>query len=102
MLLSAVCAIWLRVNLPIAITACWVTNPFTAIWVYMMEYRLGKSVIGNLPGIFAISELENLGAVRRLFSHATYVWTGGVIIGSIAALIAYITIQVTWRLLSRS
>lgn len=102
MLLSAVCAIWLRVNLPIAIAACWVTNPFTAVWIYFMEYRLGRAVLGNLPGVFAISDLENIGAIRRLFSHATYVWTGGLIVGAVAALIGYIVMQLAWQLLSRS
>lgn len=102
MLLSAICAIWLRVNLPIAIAACWVTNPFTAVWIYFMEYRLGRAVLGNLPGVFAISDLENIGAIRRLFSHATYVWTGGLIVGAVAALIGYIVMQLAWQLLSRS
>jgi len=102
MLLSAVCAIWLRANLPIAIAACWVTNPFTAAWIYFMEYRLGRAIMGNLPGIFAISDLENIGAIRRLFSHATYVWTGGLIVGAVAALIGYIVIQFAWQILSRS
>jgi len=102
MLLSAVCAIWMRVNLPIAITACWITNPFTAVWIYVMEYRLGQAIMGSSPGIFAVSDLENFSAVRRLFSQATYVWTGGMILGAIAALIAYIIIQTVWRLLSRS
>lgn len=102
MLLSAICAIWLRVNLPIAIAACWVTNPFTVIWIYFMEYRLGRAILGNLPGIFAISDLENIGAIRRLFSHATYVWTGGIIVGAAAALIAYIIVRVIWRLLAPS
>ncbi len=100
MLLSALGAIWIRVNLPIAVAACWITNPFTAVWVYFMEYRLGKAVLGKLPDILVISELENIGAVRRLFSQATCVWVGGVIIGAAAALIAYVAIQITWRLLS--
>ena len=101
MVLSAVCALWLRVNLPIAIGACWVTNPFTAVWVYMMEYRLGQAIMGKLPGIFAISDLESIGAVRRLFSQATCVWTGGVIIGTLFALSGYIAIQMAWRLVPR-
>ncbi|MGM0454114.1 MAG: DUF2062 domain-containing protein [Thermodesulfobacteriota bacterium] len=97
MLLSAICAIWLRVNLPIAIVACWVTNPFTAVWIYFLEYRLGKAVMGKLPAVFAISDLENTGMIRRLFSQATYVWTGGMLMGSAAALIAYIFVRIVWR-----
>lgn len=102
MLLSAVCAIWLRVNLPIAVTACWVTNPFTVVWIYFMEHRLGQAVMGKMPGIFVVSDLENIGAIRKLFSHATYLWTGGIIFGAITAMIAYFAIRITWNLLSRS
>jgi len=98
MLLAALLAIWLRINLPIAVIACWVTNPFTAVWIYLMEYRLGKAVLGNLPGLYAISELEDIGAIRKLFSQATFVWTGGMILGATAALIGYVLIQVLWRL----
>jgi len=101
MFLSAVFAIWLRVNLPVAIAACWITNPFTVVWIYFIEYRLGRAVLGNLPGIFAISGPENIGAVRRLFSQAAYIWAGSMIIGAVAALIAYIVIQLAWPLLSR-
>lgn len=101
MLFSAIGAIWLRVNLPIAIAACWVTNPFTAVWIYFMEYRLGQAVLGKLPGIYAIIEIDNIGAIRRLFSQATYIWTGGVILGAIAALVAYAAVQIAWRLFTR-
>ncbi len=100
MLLSALGAIWFRVNFPIAIAACWVTNPFTAVWIYLMEYRLGKAVMEKLPDIFfVVSEFENIGAFRRIFSHATYVWIGGTIFGLLAALLAYAGIQILWRLL---
>ncbi len=98
MLFSAIGAIWLRVNLPVAIAACWITNPFTAVWIYFMEYRLGRAILGNLPGIFTISELENIGTVRRLFSQATYVWTGGVIFGALAAIVAYVVVRSLWDL----
>jgi len=101
MLLSAMGAIWLRVNLPIAIAACWATNPFTAVWIYFMEYRIGQALLGKLPGIFAISEFENIGAIRRLSSQATYLWTGGVILGALAAMVAYVAIQIAWCLFSR-
>ncbi len=101
MLLAALFSIWLRVNLPIAVVACWVTNPFTAVWIYFMEYRLGQAVAGRLPALFAVSDLENIGAIRRLFSQATYVWTGGMIVGAVAALVGYITIRILWHLFSK-
>ncbi|MDY6822870.1 MAG: DUF2062 domain-containing protein [Thermodesulfobacteriota bacterium] len=98
MLLSAICAIWMRVNLPIALAGCWVTNPLTAVWIYLMEYWLGRMIMEKLPWLFTLSDLENIGTFRKLFSQATYIWTGGLLIGSIAALVVYATVRILWYL----
>lgn len=38
---AALMALWMRVNLPIAIAAVWVTNPLTMGPIFYAEYRLG-------------------------------------------------------------
>lgn len=38
---AALMALWMRVNLPIAITTVWVTNPLTMGPIFYAEYRLG-------------------------------------------------------------
>jgi len=47
--IAAVCAYFLKVNLPSALLACWITNPVTAGIIYPLEYQLGHwvhSIIG--------------------------------------------------------
>ncbi len=97
MLISAICAIWLRVNLPIALAACWITNPFTMIYVYVVEFRIGRFVFSHLPGFLAAGHIKPVGPVRQVFTNAVYVWTGGMILGCIAAVAGYILVRVFWR-----
>lgn len=63
-----------------------------------MEYRLGRMIIEKLPWLFTLSDLENIGTFRKLFSQATYIWTGGLLIGSVAALVVYGTVRILWYL----
>ena len=98
MLLSALGAIWFRVNLPIALLASWVTNPITAVWVYLYAHRLGKAALGNVLGIFVLSDLEDVAAVWRIFSHGVSLWTGGVLLGAAAAFVGYAVSKAFWIL----
>ncbi|MGB1260974.1 MAG: DUF2062 domain-containing protein, partial [Akkermansiaceae bacterium] len=41
MLLAALASMRARVNIPIAMAACWVSNPFTQIWIWLSQERLG-------------------------------------------------------------
>lgn len=97
MLISSVCAIWLQVNLPVALAACWITNPFTMIYVYVMEFRIGRFFFSLFPGFGAVGSLKPAGAVRHVFINAVYIWTGGMILGCIAALAGYILVRAFWR-----
>lgn len=44
--LAIVGAILLRVNVPVAVLATWVTNPFTFVPIYYFEYKLGALMLG--------------------------------------------------------
>ena len=44
---AAICALLLRVNLPVALATTLYTNPFTIIPLYLLAYELGSAV---LPG----------------------------------------------------
>ena len=44
---AALVALWLRVNLPVALATTLYTNPFTIVPLYMLAYQLGALV---LPG----------------------------------------------------
>lgn len=49
---AALMALWLRVNLPIAVAAVWLTNPLTMGPIFYAEYRLGAWLLGTPPGDF--------------------------------------------------
>lgn len=101
MTIAAFCAIWLRVNLPVALAACWITNPLTIVFFYKMAYNLGYQSLGNLPWMFSgFVEKEQLG-IRDIFAKAVYLWTGGVLLGSVAALAGYGFVRTAWYLASR-
>ncbi|MFZ5555348.1 MAG: DUF2062 domain-containing protein [Pseudomonadota bacterium] len=49
-LLAAVVAVWLRVNLPVATVSTLITNPFTFPPIYFAAYRLGGWLTGTTSG----------------------------------------------------
>ncbi len=49
---AAVCAVWLRANLPLAVALVWVTNPITMPPVFYFCYRLGVWILGVKPQHF--------------------------------------------------
>jgi len=44
---AALLAMWLRVNLPLALVSTLYTNPFTIVPLYLLAYRIGLLVVGN-------------------------------------------------------
>lgn len=47
MLSAALLAVWLRVNLPLALFATLYTNPFTIVPLYLLAYRVGGWMLGE-------------------------------------------------------
>ncbi|MDX1443842.1 MAG: DUF2062 domain-containing protein [Gammaproteobacteria bacterium] len=66
---SALVALWLRVNLPIAIATVWITNPVTMGPIFYAEYRLGAWLLDMPPGDFSF-ELS----VEWLREGMLYIW----------------------------
>jgi len=46
-LIAALAAIWLRVNLPLAVLGCWLTNPLTITPLFYLAYRNGALLLGR-------------------------------------------------------
>lgn len=46
MVLAALMALWVRVNLPVAVAATWVSNPVTFVPIYYPAYKLGALLLG--------------------------------------------------------
>jgi len=102
MFLCAVGAIALRLNLPVAWLACWVTNPLTALPIYLAARRLGIYLLGG-SGIAAwVLELFHFtGAMARVIEQSLYLWSGCLIFSIVSALLANLVVRLLWRLPGR-
>ncbi|MDT8389459.1 MAG: DUF2062 domain-containing protein [Lentisphaeria bacterium] len=88
MLLCTFGALLFRVNLPIALIACWVTNPLTAFPIYMAGRRLGKLIFDHTPVLLAALDMFRLeGRGRKIIEESTYVWTGCLVFSLTASLV---------------
>jgi uncharacterized protein (DUF2062 family) len=92
-ILAVLAAYFLRVNIPIAVLACFVTNPVTAPIIYPLQYQLGVWVSGP-PGP---DELEGYSNVLRNFArYARPLWVGSLLSGLLFAVIGYAGVFFGW------
>jgi hypothetical protein len=105
---AAVCALWLRINLPVALATTIYTNPFTIIPLYLVAYRIGLLVLPNgaaaVPPAPVLS--ANLGAsVANITEWAgalgTPLLVGVPILAALLALIGYMVVRIGWGLYLR-
>ncbi len=99
MLAAVLLALALRINIPVAALTTWVSNPATVIPMYFLGYQLG-------------AKLLRLDVTERPFAFApTYEWLthtfvtiwqplllGCVLLGLLAAILAYAILDGLWRL----
>jgi len=102
MLLAAVAAIYFRVNLPIALAACWVTNPLTAVPIYVASQKLGKAMLTRSDHIAVFVDLfVPTGQMGRIIRGGIYLSTGSLVLAVLAAGIGYLSVQVLWAVMER-
>ncbi len=93
-ILGGLAAFFLKVNIPMALAGSLVTNPFTAAFVYPLEYQFGVWI----SGVPSPQELEGTaGALHHFMRYAKPLWIGSLVIGGIAAMLAYGLISLLWR-----
>jgi uncharacterized protein (DUF2062 family) len=98
MLLAACGAIYFRVNLPIALAACWVTNPLTAVPIYTAAWRLGKYVVENImPLREALDAYQIEGRTVHIVRQGFYLWTGSLIFSVVSAITANVAVRLFWK-----
>lgn len=93
MALAAICAYFLRVNIPSALAACWITNPVTAPAVYLMHYELGLW-LGVTPSAGELAGYT--GILENFIRHARPLWIGSFISGIFSATVVYGAIFWGW------
>lgn len=99
MFLCTIGAVLLGVNLPVALLACWVTNPLTALPVYLASYRLGRYLFEN-SGFESIILLmfSFQTRVALLMKHSLWLWTGSLVFSAAAATIGNIAVRILWNI----
>lgn len=95
MLLAALGAIWIRVNLPMAVATVWITNPVTMPPMYYFCYKTGAWLLGTEPGAFHFELsfewlLNGLDAVWQPFL------LGSFVLGALCSLAAYAVSNYFW------
>jgi hypothetical protein len=94
MLLSTIVVIALRVNLPIALAACWLTNPVTAVPIFMAAHKFGRHLLehSTLTGSFlALFGVET--RTGHFMENSLYLWSGSLIFAITAAVAGNISVR---------
>jgi hypothetical protein len=93
-LMAAAAAIRLRVNLPIAVSLVWLSNPLTIPPMFYLAYALGAALLGQhirtFEPDFWLDWHNWLGVLGPLM-------LGSVICGGLCAGAGYFTMQTLWR-----
>lgn len=96
MILAAGLAIIFRCNLPIAVIGVWVTNPLTMPPLFFFAYKVGSWLTSSHYGAFEF-ELS----LNWLFTGLRERWypflIGCLFMGTLSALIGFITARIFWR-----
>ena len=98
MLLCAIAAVPLRVNLPVALAACWVTNPLTAFPIYLSAFGLGRYLLEHTRIVEFILDL--FGYEKRLgkfVEDSLYLWTGCLLFAIVSASLGNVAIRLIWN-----
>lgn len=105
---AAVGALWLRINLPVALATTLYTNPFTIVPLYLIAYRLGTLVLpGGTSAIPPAPVLSaNIGASLASISEwasslGTPLLVGVPLLAALLALAGYLTVRITWGMYLR-
>ena len=97
MLLATIAAIWLRVNLPLALALVWITNPLTMGPVFYLEYRLGAAILDK-----PFQHIDFEMTLAWFSGTALEIWpsliVGGLIFAVSTSTVAYLLIKLLWRL----
>ncbi len=97
MLIAATAAVWIRVNILVAVPLVWLSNPVTMGPMYFFCYLIGVEILGEKAGGFEFELSFNW-----LLNELAAIWQpfllGCLIVGLVTALAAFILIRILWHL----
>ena len=95
-LMGALLALALRINIPVAAVSTLVSNPLTMGPMYYVCYQLGRYLLGTAPQPFEF-ELS----IAWLGNQFLNIWQpmllGCILLGSLASLVGYMALDLVWR-----
>lgn len=97
MLLAAIMAIAMRVNMPAAVVATWISNPITMPFFYTANYYLGAWLLDrhhvNLENMdWSLDSLLELGGEILV-----PLYFGSIVVGVILSAVSFLVIRMWWR-----
>ena len=96
MLVAALLALALRVNIPVATVSTWIVNPVLMYPVFRLAYDFGRFLLNKEPHPFDF-ELS----FDWLVNGFAYIWEplllGCVLFGAAASLVAFVALDLLWR-----
>jgi len=99
MLLCALGAILLRVSLPVSLVACWITNPLTALPIYLSARRLGQYLLENSQLVeLTLDFFDFESRTGRFMEQGLYLWAGSLIFSVVSAFLGNVAARLVWRL----
>jgi uncharacterized protein (DUF2062 family) len=97
MLLAALASILLRVNIILAVTLVWITNPVTIPPIFFFTYSVGTWILGAPVNPAAFEP-----TLEWFWSRFADIWQplvlGSVLVGGVVSLAAYGLIHLLWRM----
>jgi len=97
MVLAALGALWLRVNLPLSVALIFVTNPLTMGPAFYLCYKLGAQLLGDTA---LQTDKQFKPNIEWLFDQLATIWqplvTGSLLIGTISSVLGYFLVQFLW------
>lgn len=97
MLIAAVGAVWLRVNILVAVPTVWVSNPFTMGPIFYFCYLLGVEMLGLEPQGFDF-ELSFDWLINGLAAIWQPFLLGCFTVGVVSAIASFLLVRILWHL----
>jgi uncharacterized protein (DUF2062 family) len=102
MLLVVGGAILWKVNMPLGVAACWVTNPITAVPIFVAAYKTGSALLThNEQTMKVVSLFVPQGKTGNIIREGIYLTTGSLLFAVLAAVIGYLSVQLLWTIMER-
>ena len=99
MVLAVALAIALKGNKLMALAGSWVGNPFTLPFFFVIEYKLGRWIMGAAPGPVPQLSLAPGDILQGSWNYVAPLFLGSLILGTAAALLMYLATKPLVRIL---